>query len=120
MALTMADEPSAVGTDRRHGDAEPAKQAAPRTTRRTSSRQFARQVDVERDVPTASTTSALERQHDGVRADSAPMYAAGGSGVPRTRFSMPRSRRMTSVMARPANVVSTTAKPSMPGMKTSA
>ena len=60
-----------------------------------------------------ASTSAIEPA-------SAPRYTAGGSGVPRTRLRMPVSRRMTSVIAMPANVVNTIAVPIRPGTKKSA
>ena len=60
-----------------------------------------------------ASTSAIEPA-------SAPRYTAGGSGVPRTRLRIPVSRRMTSVIAMPANVVNTIAVPIRPGTKKSA
>ena len=56
----------------------------------------------------SASTSAIEPA-------SAPRYAAGGSGVPRTRLRMPLSRRTTSVIAMPAKVVKTIAVPIRPG-----
>ena len=74
-------------------------------TSATSSYQCLRQRHVERQMSTAGTDHAPPAPARARGRDQRAEVHAGGSGVPRTRFSTPRSRRITSVIASPANVV---------------
>ncbi len=54
-----------------------------------------------------SATASIAKTNS-VEAITAARYAQAGSGVPRSRLSTPSSRRITVMIASPANAVATT------------
>ena len=62
----------------------------------------------------AATCRAMTTSSEAI---TAARKAEGGSGVPRTRLSTPDSRRMTVLMASPANAAATTPYPISPATR---
>ena len=58
--------------------------------------------------PRTTSTAVWSANTISVEPSTAAMYVAGGSGVERIRFSTPDSRRITIVIASPANAVAAT------------
>ena len=115
-----ADDPSALGTNGTTANASAANASAPNTTRPSSSSGASGAETSSSVEPTPTTIADSIASTSAIEPASAPRYTAGGSGVPRTRLRMPVSRRITSVIAMPANVVKTIAVPIRPGTKKSA
>ena len=115
--VQTADDPSAFGTNRVTAMPMPANDAAPSTISSTISHQFSRQRHAEGDVaqeqhdegPSSASTTAVER-------DERAEVDQQGAAACRGRAQHPAlARGSPSGIARPANVVITTAMPSMPG-----
>ena len=108
MALTTADEPSAD----RITDVSPipiaAKATAPSRSASTSEK-TGREGGVEPEARDRDEHDRLEREDEQRRAEHRRRSTdRGGSGVARRRLRIPDSRRIVSVIARPANDVATT------------
>ncbi len=71
-------------------------------------------------MPSSTVTTIWSRNTRRVETSTAPRYVAAGSGVARTRFRIPPSRRMTSVIASPPKVVFAQPYPSIPTSSRSA
>src|SRR5581483_7378234 len=107
-ALTTADEPSAVRTRPVSPSPSAANDAAPITSTTSSEFGSAGRCTEKRSRPRTISRIASIRNVTNVDASTAARYVQPGSGVERIRFSTPLSRRITIVIASPANAVDAT------------